>query len=72
MAGLVDKIAFWRRTIYRELPINKHLTVFFTDKPGCEITLKFSYPGNIQYHDVREDDLETVLKAYRDFRAPGR
>ncbi len=50
--GLIDSIFLFRHKIIKTTRVSKTLKVFHTASAKVPFVLKFSYPGNTQYHKL--------------------
>lgn len=61
--SLLDRIALFRKSIRNCFRINSNTVLFICEKPKECIYLKFSYPGNIQYHKIEEKEIKLFADA---------
>ncbi|WP_306116142.1 MULTISPECIES: hypothetical protein [unclassified Roseovarius] len=72
MANLIDKIALWRRGIFKEVSFGNRRTIFQTKDSLNPIALKFSYAGNVQYHLLSDSDVEQLANKLNTFLEQGK
>ena len=60
-----DRIVLFRSKILQAFRIDKGAVIFICKSRINCIYLKFSYPGNVQYHRVNHDDLEVFIENMR-------
>lgn len=59
--NFVDRLVLYRHIITKIVFISKTLKVYHTNSKELPVILKFSYPGNVQYHKITQLDLEKLI-----------
>jgi hypothetical protein len=60
MPNWTDRLFLMRSGIAETFEIRSGLTVFKTKNDDAPWVLKFSYPGNIQYHKISRSDADRL------------
>lgn len=59
---LIDKIIFLRSGILNCYKISNRMSFIETKNRKRKYALKFSYPGNVQYHQITRAELDSAIK----------
>ena len=71
MPNWIDRIILWRSRPLRRAKIGRRISVIETQNAETPITLKFSYPGNTQYHQITGDEADAIINELNSIRNKG-
>jgi hypothetical protein len=61
--SIIDRIFLLRKRVVTSFALKAGVAVFVCDRPKPSAILKFSYPGNVQYHEIGEQDFRLFSDA---------
>ena len=71
MPSWIDRIILWRSRPIRQAKIGGRISVIETNNAETPIAMKFSYPGNIQYHQISGDEADEIINELNSIRNKG-
>jgi hypothetical protein len=60
--GFFDKLILFRWRAYAKFKLTRVLSLILVRDTDTACVLKFAYPGNVQFHALKFEDLKTLSK----------
>lgn len=61
--SLIDRLMLMGKKIIESRRIGSNSVIFICKKPEWVVYIKYNYPGNIQYHKIKQDDINRHIDA---------
>lgn len=58
--SFLDRLFLWRHDIEKSVAVSKNQSVIHTKSSEIPVVLKFSYPGNVQYHKLTGSEVRML------------